>query len=72
MLIRYAWKVTINIFDIKGHKIKTIVDDTFYPGSHDTNWDGKNIYGEMVSSGIYFYSIISNDYIETKSMIYLK
>ena len=64
--------VKINIYDIKGHKVKTIVDDHYNSGTYNTNWDGKNTLGEMVSSGIYYYSIISNDYVETKSMVYLK
>ena len=64
--------IWINIYDIKGHKVKTIVDGHYNSGVYNANWDGKNTLGEMVSSGIYYYSIISNDYVETKSMVYLK
>ena len=64
--------VKINIYDIKGHKVKTIVNGHYNSGVYNANWDGKNTLGEMVSSGIYYYSIISNDYVETKSMVYLK
>ena len=64
--------VKINIYDIKGHKVKTIVNGQYHSGVHSANWDGKNALGEMVSSGIYYYSIVSNDYVETKSMVYLK
>ena len=51
---------------------RSIVDDHYNSGVYNANWDGKNTSGEMVSSGIYYYSIISNDYVETKSMVYLK
>jgi endonuclease/exonuclease/phosphatase family metal-dependent hydrolase len=59
--------VTINIFDILGNKIKTLVDEQKSVGSYKVIWNAKNL-----SSGIYFYQIQANEFIDTKKMLLLE
>lgn len=69
--------VIISIYNFQGQKIKTI-DLGYKPAGLyvDRNvsayWDGKNENGECVSSGIYFYSIDTGDFFDTKKMIVIK
>jgi hypothetical protein len=70
-LIRYTLPepsdVTINIFDILGRKIETLLDGEQPAGYHQIVWDaGKR------SSGLYFYRIQAGEYSDTKKMILLK
>lgn len=59
--------VRIEIFDILGIKVATLVNETLNPGTYKVDWNGSNI-----ASGIYFYKIIAADYINTKKMVLLK
>lgn len=64
--------VAIEIFNIVGQKIRTLVDNYYAAGSHEAVWNGLNDNGEKVSSGIYLYRINAGSYIETKKMTLLK
>ncbi|MEE9554988.1 MAG: T9SS type A sorting domain-containing protein [candidate division Zixibacteria bacterium] len=60
-------KVSIDIFDLLGRKIDTIVDETRQAGYHQASWNaGQN------STGVYFYSIKAGDFNDTKKMLLLK
>ncbi len=65
-------KVSINIFDIKGELIKTIVDDFHKTGNYQVEWNGTDREGNKVSTGAYFYQMRAEDYSSTKKMIFLK
>ncbi|MCP4581435.1 MAG: T9SS type A sorting domain-containing protein [candidate division Zixibacteria bacterium] len=59
--------VTIDIYDLLGRKITTLVDKKQQAGSHQAVWNG-----EGISSGIYFYKIQAGDFVETKKMLLVK
>jgi hypothetical protein len=51
-----AGAVTLEIFDIQGRKVRTLLDDQrFEAGHHEQPWDGRDGTGRGVSSGVYFY-----------------
>jgi hypothetical protein len=52
--------VKIEIFNIKGQKIKTLIDDHLVRGEHKIVWDGNDDSGRQVSSGVYFYRLEVN------------
>ena len=47
-------KVVLDIFDIHGRKVRTLVDRTMIAGAYDATWDGTNEAGLKVSPGVYF------------------
>jgi hypothetical protein len=60
--------VKINIYNIIGQEITTLVNQKQNPGSYETSWDGINF-----PSGVYFYRLIAdNKIIDTKKMILTK
>jgi histidinol-phosphate aminotransferase len=65
-------KVTLEIFDIRGRLVKTLVDRRLGAGEYRYRWNGKNNAGETASSGSYFYRLISGDDVITRRMILLK
>lgn len=65
-------QVSLEIINILGRKIKTIVETTQPAGIYLTTWDGTDDNGNIVSSGIYFYRIKIDDFIESKKMLLLK
>jgi hypothetical protein len=64
--------VTIEIFDIRGARVKTLVSEVFGIGAHRVVWQGLDQQGRQVSSGVYFYRMITEDYTNTRRMILLK
>ncbi len=64
--------VSIDIFNIKGEKVKTLVRADFEAQVHQVVWNGENDKGTPVSSGIYFYEMNCGDYTCVKKMILMK
>ena len=64
----------LNIFvhDIMGKQVKQIVNGYQMAGQNLIQWDGTDNKGEAVSAGVYFYSVETEGYLETKKMILLK
>ncbi len=65
-------RVSLEVYDITGRKIKTIVNDKLEPGNYKYSWDGKNDAGFDVSSGIYFYKLDIGNHSITKKMYLIK
>ena len=69
--------VSISIFNVSGHNVRSIdlghksVGSYMQP-STAAYWDGKNDAGEAVSSGIYFYTLQTNNFSATRRMVILK
>jgi hypothetical protein len=49
--------VKIEIFNLNGQNIRTLVDRSFEPGKHEIEWDGQDERGMVVVSGVYIYRI---------------
>ena len=65
-------RVRINIYNILGQKINTLVDEIQVSGQHQVIWDGNDQKGRSVGSGIYFYKIVAGDYTRVRKMVLLK
>ncbi len=50
-------KVQLDIFNIKGQKIKTLLNDQIIAGKHSIVWDGKDTSGKDVGTGVYLYEL---------------
>lgn len=64
--------VQIIVYNMVGQKIKTLINQTMPAGTHSTSWDGTDKSGNEVTTGIYFYKIITDGYSLTKKMMLLK
>jgi len=65
-------QVLIQIFNIHGQLVKTVVDQYKLPGKHAFEWHGANQQGAAVASGSYFYRLTTGDYSQTRRMILVK
>jgi len=63
--------VVLQIFDIQGKLVKTITNDYISAGEHRFIWNARNNAGRTVSSGLYFYRLISNTAILYGKMVYV-
>jgi flagellar hook assembly protein FlgD len=65
-------RALLQVFDVLGTKIRTLVSRFHYGGRYSITWDGRDDAGRSVSSGTYYYRLISGDYMSGKKMILLK
>jgi len=65
-------EVELIIYNIKGQKVKTLVNETIPAGEHSVVWNGKSDQDRSVSSGIYFYKLKTKEDSKIKKMILLK
>jgi len=63
---------TLEIFNLKGQKINTILNDKLSTGEYNIPWEGKDLKGNSVPSGIYFYKLIAGEFNSSRKMILLK
>jgi len=64
--------VSIEIFDITGRMMRSLVDSQLYAGSHSLQWDGRSQSGEEVATGLYFCRIKSGGAVESAGMCLLR
>lgn len=59
--------VTLKIYDTNGKEVRSLINGFLSRGNHEVNFEGTNF-----PSGIYFYTLKANEYIQTKKMILVK
>ncbi|MDX9856310.1 MAG: LamG-like jellyroll fold domain-containing protein [candidate division Zixibacteria bacterium] len=67
-----AQDVRLDIFNVLGQRVTTLVDGRVEAGGHIVTWDGRDQSGSLVSSGVYFYRLQSSEFAETRKMMLLK
>ena len=74
--IKYALPVDsdvqLEVYNILGQKVVTLVDEEQTAGYHSLIWDGTNESGQVVSSGMYLYKLVTNEDTFVKKMVMLK
>ncbi|MFQ5512260.1 MAG: M6 family metalloprotease domain-containing protein [Candidatus Krumholzibacteriia bacterium] len=64
--------VSLNIYDPRGARVRTLVHGVGSPGTNEAEWDGTNDAGNPVSSGIYLYQLNTGGRVLTRKLMLLK
>jgi hypothetical protein len=65
-------QVELLIYNVKGQKVRTLISESQDAGNKEIVWNGTDDNGNNVSSGIYFYELITGDFSRTRKMMLLK
>ncbi|MEA2062236.1 MAG: FlgD immunoglobulin-like domain containing protein, partial [Gemmatimonadota bacterium] len=65
-------KVSLEVFNLRGRLVKTLVSGLHVPGCYAVNWEGTNEAGHQLPSGVYFYRMKAGDFMQTRKMVLLK
>jgi hypothetical protein len=65
-------KVKLNVYNIKGQLVRSLVNDALNAGSHRVIWNGTDSRNRRVASGIYYYRLETGDYSKTNKMVLMK
>jgi hypothetical protein len=75
-LIKYSLpkyvRVNVEIFNVLGQRIRSLVDGEQSAGRYVIEWDGRDDNGHELATGVYFYRVVAGDYVEVKKMLLLK
>ena len=70
--LQRSGQVTLEVYNLLGQKVRTLVDEYQRAGSYGVDWDGINQQGSFVSSGLYFYRLLVDGSSQTKRMVLLR
>jgi len=65
-------EVKLDVYDLLGNKVTTLQDGELSTGRHTVLWDGVDISGQPVPSGVYFYRLVAGEKKATRRMLLLK
>ncbi|MFC1544569.1 cohesin domain-containing protein [Gemmatimonadota bacterium] len=67
-----AARVQIVVYNIRGQKVITLVDELKESGDYSVNWSGQSASGQRVSSGVYFYRMSADEFSAMRKMVIVK
>jgi hypothetical protein len=70
--LRQPGHVRLSIFDIRGRRVRELVDQHQAPGLHAVVWDGRDGQGRQAASGVYHYQLRSHDKVVMDRMLMTK
>ncbi|MFQ5652341.1 MAG: cohesin domain-containing protein [bacterium] len=65
-------EVTLQVFNLQGQLVRTLLNARLLPGTHAVVWDGVDARGQAVASGVYVYTLRTKDFVATKKMLLLR
>lgn len=71
-VLKEAIDIELSIHSINGEKIKSLINEKQPAGYYDISWNGLNQANKSVGSGLYFYSLRSNNDIIIKKMLFIQ
>ncbi len=67
-----ASQVSLEVFDMMGRRVATLINGTLGAGTHTANWDANTATDASVASGMYLYRIKAGSFVATRRMILMK
>jgi len=64
--------VVINVYNVRGQRVRTLLNEYREPGLHSVVWNGTDDSGRAVGSGIYFYRMVAGENVDTRRMLLMK
>jgi len=65
-------EVILNIYNVLGQKVRTLVQEEYAAGSHKVDWDSRSSGGSKVASGVYFARLKAGEFTATRKMVVVK
>ncbi|MCX7785823.1 MAG: T9SS type A sorting domain-containing protein [candidate division WOR-3 bacterium] len=65
-------KVSLNIYDVSGRLVKTLVNGEQTPGFYNVMWNSQDNQNQLVSKGVYFYRLHTSNYNSSKKLVIIQ
>ncbi len=67
-----ARKVTLDVYDAVGRRVRRLVEGPMPAGFHDASWDGLTDGGATAAPGVYLYRIVAGSYTATRKLVLVR
>ncbi len=67
-----AQPVSLNVYDVHGHRVRTLASGTLEAGYHQVSWNGRDDRGLLMASGVYLYRLESREGVLRGKMLMIK
>jgi hypothetical protein len=64
--------VSLTVFNILGQQVATLIEGELAPGRHEIVWTAKTNQGYLLNSGIYFYRLSADEFVQTRKLLLLR
>ena len=64
--------VRLAVFDVRGRRVRTILDRKLAPGRYEELWDGRDDHGQTLPSGVYFSRLDAADLRATRKLVLVR
>ncbi|MSR82520.1 MAG: hypothetical protein EXS58_06285 [Candidatus Latescibacteria bacterium] len=64
--------VRLEIYDLLGQTVRTLVAGSLVPGGHQVTWGGRDQQGHEVAVGVYCYRLQAGDFVQTRRLLLLR
>lgn len=65
-------RAELTVFDVRGRRVRTLVQGTLTPGPHEFTWDGRDGEGHAQPAGVYFYRLTTPEQSATRRLTLLR
>ena len=67
-----AGRATVDVFDVAGRKVKSLVSADLAAGPHTVTWQGRNDAGQALPSGVYFVMAVGSGAVNVSKVVLAK
>ena len=67
-----AGPVRLEIFNLMGQRVTSLIDETVPAGKHTVRWEGRDAHGQPVGSGVYFYRLQTERHTSMRKMVLMR
>ncbi len=65
-------RIKLSVYNVLGQEVRVLTDHSFAGGTYRTAWDGRDVAGQKVVNGIYFYKLEARNFVALKRLVLLK
>jgi hypothetical protein len=66
-----ALRIKLRVYDLRGREIAVLAEASFMPGHYEAAWDGRDWFGKIAPSGLYFYELQAGRFREQRKMLFV-
>ncbi|HMB68041.1 MAG TPA: FlgD immunoglobulin-like domain containing protein, partial [bacterium] len=64
-----ALPVALRIYDVRGARVRTLLDENMGPGTHRAVWDGRSEEGALSPAGVYLFRLSVGEQVHTGKLV---
>ena len=70
--VRQTSQITLDIYNVIGQKVRTLVNGIRGAGQYSESWDGTTVLGRPLPSGVYFYRLTAGTFVSNRKMLLIR